>query len=64
MDLGLRVPIMFEAERRLRCAIARERDLAATVDHPDRRRSYSDRARSFRRALPQSEAERLLLTFG
>lgn len=64
MDLALSAPIMFEAERRLRCAIAREQDLAATVDDPDRRRFHNDLARSFGRALPQSSAERLLLTLG
>jgi hypothetical protein len=56
--------ILFDRERRLLATIALERDLAASFDHPDRRRAAAARIAAQVRRLPQSPAERLLLTLG
>jgi hypothetical protein len=57
-------PLLFDCERRLRCEIARERDIASTLPDPARRASYLSRARTLSARLPQSACERLLLTMG
>lgn len=62
--LSRHVPIFFDAERRVKCAISRERDLAATVTDLASRTAHVMRARSLAAQLPQSDAERLLLALG
>jgi hypothetical protein len=57
-------PILFDHERRLRCEIARERDIASTLPEPARRAAHLSRARALSVRLPQSACERLLLTLG
>jgi len=57
-------PFLFDHERRLRCEIARERDIASTLADPGRRAGHLSRARALSALLPQSACERLLLTFG
>jgi hypothetical protein len=54
--------IFFDQERRLICAIARDRDLAASACDPSRRAMFSNRAAQLARHLPQTRAERLLLS--
>jgi len=55
--------ILFEQERRIRCAIATERDLAASRT-PDRRAEHMARIGMLAMQLPQSRAEALLLSVG
>jgi len=57
-------PLLFDTERRLRCAIAHERDIASTLPHPARRAGHLSRARALSARLPQSPCERLLLIMG
>ncbi|WP_066824299.1 hypothetical protein [Sphingomonas mali] len=57
-------PFLFDYERRLRCEIARERDVASTLPDAVRRAGHLSRARALSARLPQSACERLLLTFG
>jgi len=54
--------IFFDRERALLAAIAREQDLAAT--DPVRRAMWLKRARRQAGRLPQSSAEKLLLSLG
>ncbi|MBN8809359.1 MAG: hypothetical protein J0I47_14145 [Sphingomonas sp.] len=56
--------ILFDQERRLRCAIARERDIAASAADPRRRVAACDLSRRLSRQLPQGPVEPLLLTHG
>jgi hypothetical protein len=57
-------PFLFDPERRLRCYIAHERDIASTQDDPARRARHLSRARALSARLPQSACERLLLIMG
>jgi hypothetical protein len=57
-------PFLFDPERRLRCEIARERDIASTLPDPARRARHLSRARALSARLPQSACERLLLIMG
>jgi len=57
-------PLLFDPERRLRCAIAQERDIASAVADPARRADHLSRARTLSARLPQSACERLLLIMG
>jgi len=57
-------PFLFASERRLRCEIARERDIASTLPDPARRADHLSRARALSAQLPQSACERLLLIMG
>jgi hypothetical protein len=57
-------PLLFDHERRLRCEIAREREIAATLPDPVRRANHLSRARTLSARLPQSACERLLLALG
>jgi hypothetical protein len=57
-------PFLFDHERRLRCEIGQERDIASTLTDPARRARHLSRARALSARLPQSACERLLLTFG
>jgi hypothetical protein len=57
-------PLLFDHERRVRCEIARERDIASTLPDQVRRASHLSRARALSALLPQSACERLLLTLG
>ena len=57
-------PLLFEPERRLRCEITQERDIASTLSDPARRTSHLSRARTLSARLPQSACERLLLVLG
>jgi hypothetical protein len=57
-------PFLFDPERRLRCAIAQERDIASAVADPVRRAGHLSRARALSARLPQSACERLLLIMG
>jgi hypothetical protein len=57
-------PFLFDYERRLRCEIAREGDIASTLSDPARRASHLSRARALTARLPQSACERLLLIMG
>ena len=57
-------PLLFDHERRLRCEISRERDIASTLPDAVRRSGHLSRARALSARLPQSACERLLLAFG
>jgi hypothetical protein len=57
-------PFLFDPERRLRCDIALERDIASTLLDPARRAWHLSRARALSTRLPQSACERLLLIMG
>jgi len=57
-------PLLFDTERRLRCAIAQERDIASTQPDPVRRAGRLSRARTLSALLPQSACERFLLIMG
>ncbi len=57
-------PFLFDNERRLRCEISRERDIASTLPDPARRAGHLNRARALSARLPQSACERLLLIMG
>jgi len=57
-------PLFFDCERRLRCEIARERDIAVTLPDAAHRALHLSRARALSERLPQSACERLLLTLG
>ncbi|HWU73510.1 MAG TPA: hypothetical protein VN137_08485 [Sphingomonas sp.] len=57
-------PLFFDGERRLRCEIARERDIAMTLPDAGHRAVHLSRARALSARLPQSACERLLLTLG
>lgn len=57
-------PLFFDCERRLRCEIARERDIAVTLSDAAQRALHLSRARDLSERLPQSACERLLLTLG
>lgn len=57
-------PLFFDHERRLRCEISREREIAATLPDAVRRAAHLSRARALSARLPQSACERLLLTLG
>ncbi len=52
---------LFESERRIRCSLAMERDLAATVSDDRRRAAHLKCAARLSDLLPGSRAERLLL---
>jgi hypothetical protein len=52
---------LFEAERRIRCSVQLERDLAATVQDGRRRAKHLDRASRLSDRLPGSRAEGFLL---
>ena len=53
--------ILFDAERRLRCATYAAYDAATTSHDPAKRASHIASARALIAQLPQSRAERLLL---
>jgi hypothetical protein len=55
------MPFLFETERRIRCSVALERDLAATVPGGRRRAQHLARASRLSDLVPGSRAERLLL---
>lgn len=57
-------PLFFDCERRLRCEIAQERDIAVTLSDAAQRALHLFRARALSERLPQSACERLLLTLG
>ena len=55
--------ILFDQERRIRSAIARERDLAASRTQ-DSRADHLTRIAALAMQLPQSSAEAILLSLG
>jgi hypothetical protein len=57
-------PFLFDHERRLRCEIAREHDIASTLTDPVPHARHLSRARALSGRLPQSACERLLLIMG
>ena len=58
------VPLLFDHERRLRCEIAREQEIASTLPDAARRANHLSRVRALSARLPQSACERLLLALG
>jgi len=58
---GLGMGIFFDQERRLIASIEREKDLAASMADPSRRRSRLRRVGDLARQLPHTRMERLLL---
>ena len=55
------MPFLFETEQRIRCSVALERDLAASVPNDRRRAEHLARASRLSDLLPGSGVERLLL---
>jgi hypothetical protein len=57
-------PVLFDQERRLRAQATLALDLAATAKDEMRRPAYHRHARELLKRVPQSDAERLLLSLG